>query len=336
MTSRPSASRLLDDTDGYRGVRALVLGANGFIGRWVARRLTDVGAHVSAAVRRPAAFGEVARRWQIHADVIAFDATTDDAVARLVEKAAPDVVFNLTGYGVDRSETDLEVMARINEALVRRLAEVLSTTAPFSAWPGRRLVHSGSALEYGLVDGTVSEDGPAYPHNDYGRTKLAGTMALHDVAQSTGLRSVTARPFTVFGPGEHPGRLLPTISKAAATRSTALLSSGLQSRDFVYVEDVAEGLLRLGLSEGPEGETVNLASGRLTTVRAFAETAASVLELPSNQLLFGREAVRADEMRITGVDVSRLRERTGWTPDPDLARTIRRSVQFDTALARDS
>jgi UDP-glucose 4-epimerase len=319
----------------YEDVRALVLGASGFIGRWVARRLTEARARITVAVRRPEEFARVARQWSVAADVIAFDALTEDSVSRAISFAAPDIVFNLAGYGIDRAETDAGAMSRINDVLVRQVAEVLADTTTPAAWRGRRLVHAGSALEYGLVEGTASESGPANPHTDYGRTKLEGTKALRAVAESTGLASVTARLFAVFGPGERQGRLLPTLRQAAERGSAAILSSGMQRRDFTYVEDVAEGMLRLGLSAGTPGEVVNLATGRLTSVRAFAETASMVLELPTDRLLFGAEPIRADEMRITGVDVSSLEQRTGWTPNADLERGIRRAVLFESTLARD-
>jgi nucleoside-diphosphate-sugar epimerase len=320
----------------YEGARALLLGAGGFVGRWVARQLTEARARITVAVRRPEEFAGIARQWNISADTIAFDALKESSVSRAISTAAPDIVFNLAGYGIDRAETDPGVMSRINEGLVRQVAEVLAGTKPTAAWRGRRFVHVGSALEYGLVEGTATEDGPANPHTDYGRTKLAGPSALRAVADATGLSSVTARPFPVFGPGEHQGRLLPTLRQAATRGSVATLSGGEQKRDFIYVEDVAEGMLRLGLSSGTPGEAVNLATGRMTSVRAFAATAAQVLELPPDRLLFGSEPIRDDEMRITGVDLSRLKERTGWAPDPDLERGIRRAILFESALARDS
>src|SRR5688572_10241126 len=262
--SRPRAE--LSD---YEGVRTLVLGASGFIGRWVARRLTEARARVTVAVRRPEEFNAIARPWSIAADAIEFDALADDSVSRTISIAAPDIVFNLVGYGIDRAETAPGVMARINDVLVRHLAEALARTSPTAGWRGRRLIHAGSALEYGLVEGTATEDGPANPHTEYGRTKLAGTVSLRAVAASTGLEAVTARAFTVFGSGEHRGRLLPTLRQAAREGSTATLSNGLQRRDFAYVEDIAEGMLRLGLSSGTPGEIVNLATGRVTSVRSF-------------------------------------------------------------------
>ena len=126
------------------------------------------------------------------------------------------------------------------------------------------------------------------------------------VCGSAGLQALVARLFTVYGPGEHEGRLLPTLLNAARTGQPAELTNGLQQRDFIYVEDVAEGLLRLGLSCGTPGEVVNLATGHLTTVRECAETAARVLSLSAERLRFGTLPTRAEEMQHDPVTLDRL------------------------------
>jgi len=316
----------------YRGSRALVLGATGFLGRWVARGLTRSKARLAVAVRDPGEFERIAKRWSIDADVIDCSALDAQSVAGAVQNADPDIVFNLIGYGVDRTETDPELMWRINRDLVKVVARVVArSTANRQGWSGQSLVHVGSALEYGLLDGVAAEDRDAEPHTPYGRSKLEGTNALSETATETGLKALTARLFTVFGPGEHPGRLLPTIRRAATEGTPVRLSSGSQRRDFSYVEDVAEGLLRLGVSAASPGAVVNLAAGRLITVREFAESAARVLGLPPDQLQFGAEPVRSDEMRLTGVDVRRLAAWTGWTPPQDLEAALRRADAFEAA-----
>ena len=124
------------------------------------------------------------------------------------------------------------------------------------------------------------------------------------------------------------------VHEPAATGSTVRLSAGTQRRDFGYVEDVAEGLLRLGLSSGAPGQVVNLATGRLSSVREFAETAAHVLGLSPDRLEFGTEPVRADEMQISGVEVARLRDLTGFSLPSDLDALLRRATSFETRLAR--
>jgi nucleoside-diphosphate-sugar epimerase len=317
----------------YRGSRVLVSGAAGFIGRWVARLLSQKGANLTAVVRDRDAFSDIAAQWSIEADIVVVDLLNPEEVDRAIDEVSPDIVFNLAGYGVDRSERDLAVMSRMNHALVGQLAQRLSRAQSHS-WRGRRLVHAGSALELGLVDGVVREDTTPMPHTEYGSTKLAGSLQLQAVCAETNLDAVTARAFTVFGAGEHRSRLLPTLQRSARDGSAVRLSTGLQRRDFSYVEDVAAGLLRLGISNGVPGEIVNLASGSLTTVREFAERAAHVLGIPPVRLEFGAEPVRADEMRITGVNIQRLVELTGWAPEADLDVALGRSEAFEAELAR--
>lgn len=323
-------ARVADPRAAYRGVRALVLGGSGFIGRWVARALTHSGATVIVAVRDATYFAGIAKRWSIEAKVLSMDALDEATITQAIGDADADIVFNLIGYGVDRSETQTELMWRVNRDLVRQAAAAMTNLSSTREWPhGPRFIHVGSALEYGQIEGVASENGQVAPHTEYGRSKLAGTVALHELAAETGLLAVTARAFTVFGPGEQDGRLLPTIRRAAKDGTAVRLSGGSQRRDFCYVEDVADGLLRLGIAPVAPGSVVNLATGRMISVREFAETAARVLDVPADRLLFGAEAVREDEMRITGVDVERLQALTGWRPPADLEDGLARAAEFE-------
>jgi nucleoside-diphosphate-sugar epimerase len=138
-----------------------------------------------------------------------------------------------------------------------------------------------------------------------------------------------ARLFTVFGPGEHPGRLLPSLQAAAASGGAVALTAGRQRRDFTYVEDVAEGLLRLAVSGVRPGEVVHLATGRLTSVREFAESAASVLGIDRQSLRFGALPDLPEEMWQDDVDVERLRALTGWAPETSISDGIRRAREFE-------
>ena len=147
---------------------------------------------------------------------------------------------------------------------------------------------------------------------------LAGTDAVAEVGERAGARVMTARLFTVYGLGEHAGRLLPSIIEARQDGRSLPLTEGLQRRDFAYVEDVADGLLRLADAPTHAGEVVNLATGVLTTVREFAQIAAEVLGVASSQLQFGTVPVRAEEMAHEPVSIARLLALTGWRPESSL------------------
>jgi nucleoside-diphosphate-sugar epimerase len=195
-----------------------------------------------------------------------------------------------------------------------------------SSWPGQRVVHVGTALEYGEAQGHLREDTPPRPTTVYGRTKLAGTVALAERCRRLGVAGVTVRLFTVYGPGEIEGRLLPTLLAASGHERPLDFTAGGQRRDFAYVEDVAEGLLRLGLAEPQYGTICNLATGRLTTVRDFIEVAARATGLDPSRLRFGVLATRAEEMSHDPVDVSQLVTLTGWRPPTSIEDGIRRTV----------
>jgi nucleoside-diphosphate-sugar epimerase len=320
------ASRL---AGAYSGVPVLVLGASGFIGLWVARALQSAGAIVHAGVRDAARFRSLADAWSIEATAHELDATQPGEAGRVLDVAQPVVVFNLVGYGVDRSETDDRRMRLLNTEWPRAVATAIAER-PAASWSGQRLVHAGSALEYGLLDGIAGEDRTGQLHTAYGRTKREGTDMVREVAGSQDLPALTARLFTVFGAGEHEGRLLPTLIHAARSGTTVRLSAGTQRRDFTFVGDVARGLLALGVAAAGRGEVVNLASGRLYTVREFAEVAASLLGIPESRIQFGAEPTRSDEMQIEGVDNSRLRALTGWAPQADLSGALTRALSPDS------
>ncbi|MCC6927916.1 MAG: NAD(P)-dependent oxidoreductase [Gemmatimonadaceae bacterium] len=318
--------------------RSVVIGATGFIGGWVARALASRGdalllvARDLEALRRqwpgavlsPEAPGERAVAPTV--SVAAGDARTIDSMERHLLAFGGDTIFNLVGYGVDRAERDEGLAMAINRDFPVALAELAGS------W-GACLVHAGSALEYGTAHGDLREDTVPMATTRYGITKLAGTEGVRAVALRRASRAVTARLFTVYGAGEHAGRLLPSIVDLGAGDAPIPLSAGTQRRDFTYVADVVEGLLRLADAHPEPGEPVNLCTGRLHTVREFAEAAADALGIARARLAFGAIPTRPEEMAHDAVSIARLQRLTGWHPDPSLDAGVRRAVAALRAAA---
>lgn len=314
--------------EAYRGVSAVVLGAAGFIGRWVGRALCDYGAHLTLVVRDQATAIPIFQRYGIRGQIVELNLEDEDALPALFQRLHPDIVFNLAGYGVDHHEHDEARAYRMNARLVQHIAYALSEMRDGSHRRTQAFVHAGSALEYGAAGGDLSENTTPQPTTFYGQTKLAGTCWLSRYAASTGLRALTARLFTVYGPGEHPGRLLPSLIETARTGRPLPLTAGTQKRDFLFVAEAAEGLLRLGLSHASPGEIINLATGRLTRVRDFVETAAQILGIPADKLRFHMIASRFPEMDHQEVAIQRLRQLAAWTPTTSVPEGISQTIEF--------
>ena len=308
----------------YRDRQVMVLGASGFVGRWVARALTDAGARLTLVVRTLESSRRLFDSMGIQGDIRQVDLHDGGAIQALFHDIRPSVTFNLAGYGVDHTERDRDESFSLNTELVRVLCRHAAEHA--EDWNGLTLVHTGSALEYGGASGDLHEGTTPAPTTVYGQSKLEGTLAVQRACRATPLRAVVARLFTVYGAGEHDGRLLPALLESAGAGRALPLTTGNQLRDFTYVEDVASGLLRLGTIQAASGLVVNLATGKLLSVRDFALQTAQVLRLDEGLLKFGQLPVRQEEMTHKPVNINRLTALTGWRPPSDIATGVARTL----------
>lgn len=321
-----------DNLQAYQGVRVLVTGATGFIGRWTARKLCTAGAKVFLPVRELAAAKSVFADYGIEGEICELDLLNANAVGELIRIIRPAIIFNLAGYGIDRTETEEDLAYRINARLVENLCLQMVEIGD-SDWSGQNIVHVGTAMEYGAISGDLAESSAPNPTTLYGKSKLSGTMKLERCCRENGLKGLTARLFAVYGPGETPARLLPTLIDAAKTGKAIALTAGLHERDFIYVEDAAEGILRLGLSSAKPGEIINLATGKLCSIRNFTETAAREIGISGGRLNFGALPTRTEEMKHDPVNIERLRNLTGWKPPTTIAEGVRKTLTFEQKSA---
>ncbi|MFN0152524.1 MAG: NAD-dependent epimerase/dehydratase family protein [bacterium] len=252
--------------------RALVTGATGFIGRWLARALIARGDAVVATARNAAERPELAAlvpnaAW-LDADIL--DAGT---IFRAIKSANPDVIFHLAA-GTAGTLAELEA-ANIGgiEAVLRAVAR--------GAKPGGavRVVTAGSASEYGAVPFAslpIREDAVPAPVGDYGASKLAATRRALELGDTLGVSVTVARIFNVTGPGEPErlvfGRLARAIvqaERAGAPAEVAVGSLGA-TRDIIDVRDVADALIAVSEMTSAESAAppiVNVGSGVESLVR---------------------------------------------------------------------
>src|ERR1051325_607054 len=125
---------------GYEGVSVAVLGASGFIGRWVARKLCGAGARVSLVVRNRTAARGIFEQYGVRGEIIEADLADTSLVGDLYRRMQSSVTFNLAGYGIDPSERDECVAYQINSRLLPALCEAVAYTKDTS-WSGQHIIH---------------------------------------------------------------------------------------------------------------------------------------------------------------------------------------------------
>ncbi len=309
----------------YRNVRVLVTGASGFVGRWVAGLLSEAEAELYLPARDCSRANKIFLEYRIRGSIFKVDLLDFGILQRMIEEIRPAVIFNLAGYGVDKSERSEDLAFKINAELPKAICSAIASTPMVDTWQGQRLVHVGSAMEYGSAVGDLSERTAARPTTLYGKSKAAGTEAIRSISRESRLAAITARLFAVYGPGESEDRLLPTLIEASRHIRRIELTAGTHKRDFTYVEDVAEALLRLGISGCEPGDVVNVATGTLTPIRSFVQTAAKCLEIEKSRLSFGVLPTRPEEMAHDPVNINKLLNLTKWKPETKISDGIRKA-----------
>src|SRR5215510_12951636 len=110
----------------YDGIQVAVLGASGFIGRWVARTLCARGARLHLVVRDKASARAIFTPFKVEGDVVEADLRDPESVSSFFDFIRPAVTFNLVGYGVDRLENDESTAFKVNAQLVTNVCAAIA------------------------------------------------------------------------------------------------------------------------------------------------------------------------------------------------------------------
>ncbi|WP_043666297.1 NAD-dependent epimerase/dehydratase family protein [Streptomyces xylophagus] len=279
-------------------MRILVLGSTGYLGAHVAERLRALSdAQVLTAGRSPDADHGV--------DLAS---VRPEELAKTLASVAPDAVVNCAGA----TGGDAVALAELNSRGPAVLCAALREGAPAA-----RLVHLGSAAEYGPGEPgiPVTESAATRPVGPYGATKLAGTA----VVTSSGLDSVVLRVGNPVGPGAPtaglPGRITALLRQAGP--DTVLRLGDLSAhRDFVDVRDVARAVELAVTAPPPLLPVLNIGSGRAVPVRELVHGLAELAGFRgrTEENAEGGGSIRSGKVSWQCSAIGAAEEALGWRP----------------------
>ena len=195
----------------------------------------------------------------------------------------------------------------------------------------KRLVYAGSSSAYGDQPTLPKrEDMPTKPLSPYALQKLVGEQYLALFTKLYGLDAVTTRYFNVFGPRQDPsspysGVISLFISALIDARQPIIYGDGEQTRDFTYVANVVDGVLRACQAPGIAGEVMNVATGGRISLNELLRTLCELLGVRT-QAVFKEQ--RAGDVRDSQADISRARALTGYVPIVDLRGGLERTLAW--------
>jgi nucleoside-diphosphate-sugar epimerase len=309
-------------------MRALITGAAGFIGANLVRHLLRAGDEPVAVVRD----GPVPWRLQgifDHVSICHADLKDPQAVRRAVRQARPEVIFHLAAHGAYSWQRDFDEMLAVNVRATEALLEVAREI-------GARLVAAGSSSEYGLKDHAPVETEAVEPNSHYAVTKVCATHLCRLAAATHRQHAVTLRLYSVYGPWEQPGRLMPALVERGLAGQLPPLVAPDTARDFVWVEDACQAFVLAAMTDLPDpGTVLNVASGVQSTLKSVVDITRELFGIDAEPT-WGTMDERSWDTTVWIGAPTAAGQALGWHAETPLRVGLRRFadwLQSDPAMA---
>ena len=308
--------------------RVLVTGGAGFIGSHLVDRLADgnevtVLDDLSTGTLRN--LGQAPRRVHLkrasvnRSEVLAAAVEHQDVVYHLAAKTSvPESVANPRAYWTTNVEGTVNVLLAAADAGVRRFVFV------------------SSAAVYGpSPESPKTESMRPAPASPYAMTKMVGEFACEEIRAMKGIETVVLRIFNGYGPRQNPaapysGVMAKFTAAVAAKKPIEIFGDGEQTRDFLFVEDIAEALELAG-DKPVDGEVINLGSGVATSVN---EVARLLSDLAGASIRATRKADRQGDLRDSRADVTKARAMLGFAARTSVRDGLARTLEAARVAAK--
>lgn len=310
-------------------MKALVTGADGFIGSHLTEMLVGRGYEVSA-LSQYNSFND----WGWLEDIDCLDEievlTGDVRDPHYCKKITKDIdiVFHLAAliaipysYVAPDSYVDTNIKGTLNicQAAVENGV--------------KRVIHTSTSEVYGTAQYVpIDEKHPLQPQSPYSATKIAADAMAMSFYNTFELPVTVVRPFNTYGPRQSARAVIPTIiAQIANGKKQIKLGDVSPTRDFNYVEDTCRGFIALAESEKSVGETVNIGSNYEISV---GDTLDIIKELMGSDVQFitDEQRIRPEKSEVFRLwcDNSKIESLVGFSPAVDIREGLGRTIQWFT------
>lgn len=306
--------------------KALVTGADGFIGSHLTEHLLARGYHVRALSQYNSFnnWGWLEQVKHPNLEVVSGD-VRDAAFCREIAQGV-DVIFHLAAliaipysYVAPESYVDTNIKGTLNICQAARAAGV------------ERLIVTSTSEVYGTaLTVPISESHPKQPQSPYSATKIGADALALSFYNAFELPVVVARPFNTYGPRQSARAIIPTIiSQIASGMRTIRVGDLRPTRDFNFVADTCRGFIALAETPGIEGREINIASG---TEISMGDTLKLIAELMEADVKYEVDPARlrpegSEVMRLVG-DNTMITSLTDWHPQVSIRQGLQETIKW--------
>ncbi|MBD1845469.1 NAD-dependent epimerase/dehydratase family protein [Cyanobacteria bacterium FACHB-63] len=296
----------------FDGQKVLVTGATGFIGSHLCQCLLHCDATVYG-VSRYKQFSEDGSIQWLQADVRNFN-----EMQQIFTSIKPDTVFHLASYVSGSRNIDA-----VRSTLENNLLSTVNLLTLMAEAGGRRIILAGSLEEPDIGDAPI-------PSSPYAAAKWSCSAYAQMFYQLYQVPIVNARIFMVYGPAQKDiKKLIPYVTLSMLKGKSPELSSGQRQIDWIYVDDLIDGLIAIAQAPDVEGGTFELGSSTLTPISTLVEQINQLID-PNIQPQFGALPDRPME-QVRAAKIAQSISKLGWKPKTPLQQGLRRTVEWYTA-----
>lgn len=298
-----------DFRDQLRGKKILITGASGFIGQNLSKKLIDIGATVHGTSRY---------RYGSDPDLPGmfwWQGTFDDhgTARKILKKSRPDYIFHLAGDVT--AANDQKHLLSTYSSLLTSTVNLLTEAVDMGC---EKIILTGSSTEPLDLNQT-----PASP---YAAAKLGTVIYGNLFQQLYKLPVVMIRPFMGYGPSQPRYKILPHVIMSILNGHTPKLTSGKWEVDWIYIDDLVEGILTASTHSQIYTTPLDLGSGKLTSVREMVEKIVDIMET-NIEPDFGAIPDRFAELSRVA-DVETTRSLIGWQAKTSLEAGLRNMINW--------
>ena len=299
----------------FNNSNLLIVGGTGFIGSKVAKKALKNGLKVTVISKN-----NYPNNKRINCvDYINVDISREKDLHHILKDRVFEYVLNLGGY-VDHknfSEGGKEVFETHFNGTLNLVKSINRNTL-------KCFIQIGSSDEYGANIAPQKESQRELPISPYSIAKTSATHFLQMLYRTERFPVVILRLFLVYGPGQDSSRFLPQIIKGCFSGKEFETSLGEQLRDFCYIDDITDGILRAMKNDNVNGKIINLASGDPISIRTVIEKVQTYIGkgIPK----FGKISYRVGENMSLYADTSRAEHLLGWRSNTTIEDGIKKTV----------
>lgn len=295
--------------------KILIVGGTGFIGRHLAERcLKDTPFVTCLGLRSKKSFSKDIEF--IHADI----SDKKQLQSVLLDKSF-HYVFNLGGY-IDHTAY-FKGGRRLIESHFIGLMNLIDCLNKEEL---KGFVQIGSSDEYGNSSAPQRETMRESPISPYSFAKTAASHFIQMLSNIEGFPGVVFRLFLVYGPGQDEKRFLPQIIAAFLRNESVETTEGMQMRDFCYIDDVIDGIIKAAVTDEAKGRIINIGSGIPISIRDMINKTADIIG--KGRAVFGARPYRYGENMELFADISAARKILQWSPSVSVDEGLRKTIEY--------